>query len=344
MSKTENELLKLVSEIFPKSDQQFNKINESDAEMIDLPQGAYAINIDEYNPDEDYFCELIPENLGYNLVMATCSDLIATGAKPCFFLHSMVLQEDHTFHYREKLLRGISEGLASYKSFLLGGDTSTANKWRYTAVAIGESISRIKRSGARSGQILYSTGHFGAGNRMALVQMLLKEGKLEATEDNILLSTPRFPNHLDILPLLAKYGVFAMDTSDGMVNTLHTLQENNTAIGFRINFNQELLDQQTQLLSTFAQLPKEVFLFATLGEYQIIFGIEEDQQIAFEYECAAANFKPIKLGQVVAEHGIHIDYQNRHIRLSEERPDPRGMSTDIYLHKIIEMVKRYFHE
>ncbi len=344
MSKTEEKILSLIAEIFPRCPQQENKINESDAELINLNGGKYAINIDEYNGDEDFFSELVPETLGYNLVMATCSDLIATGAIPKFFLHSMVLQKDQTFHFRERLLKGIAEGIKSYNTYLLGGDTSTAEKWRYTAVAIGESLTQIKRSGAKEKQLLYSSGRFGAGNRQALVQMLLKQGKLEMSEDNILLASPRFENHAKFLPILARYGKMAMDSSDGLINTIHTLQENNPNVSFHLNFNQPLLDQETILLSTFTKIQAEVFLFATLGEYQIIFSIDPDQQLAFEFDCQNQGLSPLCIGYIDTGDGIHIETSNRQFKVSNERPDARELSPEIYMKHIIEMCTRYFHD
>lgn len=344
MSTTEKKLLKMVAELFPRSNQQFNKLNESDSELIELKSNKLAINIDEYSFDEDYFSEFNPEILGRNLIMATCSDVIATGSAPNFLLHSMILQKDYPESFTHGLLKGIAEGLKEYQAHLIGGDTSTAEKWRYIAVILGETQKRVKRSGAKQKQLIYTTGKFGAGNRQALVQMLLKQGKLEVNEENILLATPSFPCHLSYLPIISKYATFSMDTSDGMINTLHTLHEVNPNIGFKVTKNlADLIEEESKILATFAHIPPEVFLFSTLGEYQLIFAIAPENEIAFEFDCKSQGLTPIKMGEVCEEQGIHLKNQGKWIRLSDERPDPRSMPTEQYIEHIIHLCQKYFH-
>lgn len=339
----ESRIHQLVQEIFPRSALQLNAINESDAEIVKIGDQYFGINIDEYSAAEDFFSEFDPSLLGYNLVMASCSDMIATGSRPQFYLHSMILAKSYPEKFTEKLLKGIAEGLKDYQAFLLGGDTSTADNWHYIAVVLGETKSKIKRSGAKSGQLIYSTGPFGAGNRQALVQMMLKEKKLELNEENILLASPRFPMHLKLLPILEKYGRFAMDTSDGLINTIHTLHQINPTVAFEIDLRKKLVDQQSTLLSNFTHIPEEVFLFSTLGEYELVFGVDSNEQLAFEFDCQQAGLTPLLIGEVKDGEGIHLVTQTKRFKLADDRPDPRSLSPDQYLKELMAFVMRYFH-
>lgn len=335
MSDTEKNLVKYIAQTFERAKNQHNAPNEADAELVSLIGGDYAINIDEYSFEEDFFSDITPETLGYNLVIATLSDLLATGAVPEHYLHSMVLQKNKNHFYYEKVLKGIHEALLLNNTTLLGGDTSTGDNWRYTGVALGKTQRKLKRSGAHNHDIIYSTGRFGAGNRQALIQMMLKEGKLELNEENMVLATPKFPSRLEESKIIAKYANCAIDSSDGMINSLRVIAENNPTLGMKIELCEELVEKESQIVSMVAKLPTSVFLFATLGEYELIFSIPDSKNSDFVKEMENSNFPIIKLGEMTHDPGIRVSGSKGDFLIGEDLPDPRAMETEEYIKRIV---------
>src|SRR3989339_742669 len=192
MSKKEKELVKFISQTFKRHPAQLNDAYEADSEIINLGGINYAINIDSYSAEEDYFSDLVPANLGFNLAIATISDLLAVGADPQFYLHSMGLDRAKDEKYQQSFLQGIAEALQKTNTYLLGGDTSTGNCWAYTATAFGQCLTTpVLRKGARPGDFLYSTGKLGTGNRQALALLLLRDKKLPLDNRSIALASPR---------------------------------------------------------------------------------------------------------------------------------------------------------
>ena len=69
---------------------QRNRLFESDAEIVAINGQRLAFTIDEFS-DEDCMRAENAELLGWNLVAATLSDLLAAGALPLYMLNSLVV-------------------------------------------------------------------------------------------------------------------------------------------------------------------------------------------------------------------------------------------------------------
>ena len=133
----EDKLITSILGNFKRSQDQKNKPFSCDAEIVSIAGKLWGITIDEFSAAEDMFGSMQPFGLGHNLAAAVLSDLFACGAKPQFFMHSLVLGENTDANFIDELVKGISSVLDSANCFLLGGDTGCGQNWRYTGVAMG---------------------------------------------------------------------------------------------------------------------------------------------------------------------------------------------------------------
>lgn len=342
MSVKEEKLLDLITGTLSRSKDQLNGPNESDSELVRLEAANYAINIDEYSGSEDYFSEFDPSILGWNLVVATISDLLATGAVPKYFLHSMVLGLDNDDDFCSDFIKGVNEALNINSCFLLGGDTSTSESWRYTGVALGTFERKLMRVGGSVGDKIYSTGLFGAGNRQGILHYLLRKGQLPLDSSVKDLATPKFPSRLRESKIISKYATFAMDTSDGAINTLRTLAKLNSDCKIVSNISSQLLDSSSTLTAEMLGINPMLFLFGTLGEYELIFGISENDEQAFLEEMNKEGHVPISLGEIEKGEGLFLNAGQGEIEVGDGLPDPRSLPHDEYIKALSLYLEKVF--
>lgn len=338
MISKESKFIDSISKIFKKHPSQLNSTGEADSELITLEKGNYAINIDDFSGEEDYFSDFSPRILGFNLVAATLSDLFASGATPEYFLHAITLDKNRNDEFHQKLLEGINDALKITSTYLLGGDTSTGNSWKYTGVAIGRTNRKIMRSGANQKDILYSTGKFGAGNRMGLIQHFISKQKIIKNDLSIQLASSKFKIRKDECKIIHKYANFAIDSSDGLINAVFDLEKVNSGKCFLLDISSQLIEKHSLQLSKEYNIPYEFFLFSTLGEYELIFGIPEKYDTNFNQEALDQKIEFIKIGSVIEGNGILANFENKSRKLSKSRPDPRNLEPEQYLEKIIEYI------
>ncbi|PKL47225.1 MAG: hypothetical protein CVV42_13740 [Candidatus Riflebacteria bacterium HGW-Riflebacteria-2] len=262
--------IKAMAEAFERSPAQHNALFESDAEVFSIGSTRLAITTDEFCEEEDGFRSTNIEQLGWNLVSATLSDLAATGADPAFFLHVLGLPENDSEHFASELTRGISAALKASGCYLLGGDTSCGERWRYTGTAIGTfSHEPLLRTTKVERLLLYATGSFGDGNLSALNPAY----------------QARFALHHDFMRRARPFVELGMDSSDGLRNTLVTLCMVNPAFRICVTADKVPVHPDVSAFCQLASMPPAGFFMGSGGEYELIVGVCPQQREAFENVC-----------------------------------------------------------
>ncbi len=350
-----NFIKKLVEGI-ARSPDQLNKPFESDSEIIKLGNRNWAFTIDEFSEDEDFFSSGDPFLLGWNLVIATISDLLAVGATPAFFLQvigvpesmpqkgtaggkrsskgTKIMDNDRSDpgDFCDGLMKGVSAALKHNNSFLIGGDVSKSSGWRYVGNAIGSFDNQpILRTTEKESLCLYVTGEFGAGNLPALdrnyqVRLNSRIKEMESMRDHLAL---------------------AMDTSDGLRNTLLTISRVNPRHALVADIDSAPIQPDVKAFCLKNRIPPEGFLFGSAGEYELLVGVEESNRAGFE---SAISRKATFIGKMTMENGLSPGlYWNKKGVKNDiaDFPlsiDPRdGTSREKYVREIVSTVKRLFY-
>ncbi len=254
---TEYDFIRSFAGKFKRDPQQQNALFESDAELVDIAGQTWALTMDEFTPEEDHFTSENPRQLGANLVTATISDLLATGAEPRFFLHTLALPSNADTAFADQLTDGISATLQAAQCFLLGGDMATCPTWRYTGFAAGPVTAPapiLRRFGPDS-RHLWITGEVGDANLAVLTGA----------------PTPAFELRTKQTSLIRPYATAGIDTSGGLLDALWCLQTVNP--DWRINLQLANIPLAATV-QAFAATAGEQALAAIVGgagEYEVLF-------------------------------------------------------------------------
>lgn len=235
---------------------------KSDAQIIEINGEKCGITCDDFSLKEDFFTDKDPYTLGSNLVVATISDLYATGCKPSFYEHSIVFPKNKNYKWYEELAEGIKDTIKRVDCTLVGGDTGHGKEFKYTGIALGKQEIDISRVFPKIDQNLYVTGNLGDANE-AIIKFR---------------PTPKFE-----LRNLPDSALSAIDTSGGFIDALWLLHEINP--DFRI----EVENPPCKDIS---------YLFGGAGEYEILFTSDEECSDAIKIGKVIPNRKGVFLNGI----------------------------------------------
>lgn len=307
----EKRLIELIARVMPKSGLQLNRLYESDAEVIRYQNTTFLLTVDEFS-EEDMFRDDEPYTLGWNLAVGGISDIEATGGKPLFYAHSLVVARRWKESYIKLVSRGIADVLRRTGTFFIGGDFGTGEGWRYTAVVIGTPINKpLLRTGAGKGDIIYLSGKIGAGNLEALLKIY--SGKKVFTK-----TFPPAKNHFRIRTreavLISKYATAGIDTSDGVFNAVNTLTEMSSKGYFLTSL--PYLPAGLAMARAFL-LPPDFLFLGECGEYELLFTIKKRDKGKFLGQAKEKGLRFFEIGEVT-EPGIRtLQEKDRKIDLNE---------------------------
>ncbi|MFD1363442.1 thiamine-phosphate kinase [Lentibacillus salinarum] len=104
-----------------------------------------------------------PFHIGYRSLAANISDLSAMGAKPAFYLVSIVIPSSWKEDDLDGLYKGMADLGAAYQMDLIGGDTVSGNELALSITVIGfVNSDKVRyRHTAKPGDVVFVTGTLG---------------------------------------------------------------------------------------------------------------------------------------------------------------------------------------
>ncbi|MCK5807375.1 thiamine-phosphate kinase [bacterium] len=163
---------------------------------------------------------MTPHDIGWRLMAANASDIIAMGGRPSHYLCNIAIPHDR----KEQgfgIIEGMSDFARQHKITLLGGDTTTATAV-FLAVTMFGNIEKSlwKRDGAQSGDSLLIADYPG----LSLAGLHhLKKGDRDDFPDAV----QRFlrPNPYSVLPEMCEGVTAAIDISDSLLSETKILAQ-----------------------------------------------------------------------------------------------------------------------
>lgn len=253
----EFDLVRGLAARFPRSPLQRNAPFTSDAEVLKIGGRAWCLTMDEFSPEEDLFSGA-PADVGWNLGVATLSDLLACGAEPRFFLQALVLPRRSPGRFASGLASGLAKALAAAGCSLCGGDLGgSAGAWRFTGFAMGPAARPVGRLLPRGDFGLWVTGSLGDANLAALT------GR----------PAPRFELRLRESRALRSRAAACVDTSGGFADALWALRRVNPRLRFEVDLPSVPFAPGVERAAAAAGLPPGAFLLGGAGEYELLFAL-----------------------------------------------------------------------
>ena len=165
--------------------------------------------------------------------VAMCvSDFAAKGVRPDAFLVSLGLRRGVTEEQVDEIAEGLKDAEREWNLRLVGGDTNESKELVIDCGMVGFASRLVMREGASPGDVAVVSGWF--GYPPAGVKILTKRAAADprfgkAATASVLRPTPS----LAVGAALAPYLTCAMDSSDGLARSLHTLARE-SGVGFEI--------------------------------------------------------------------------------------------------------------
>ena len=272
---------------------------------------VWAATMDEFSPEEDLFGDIEPAVLGHNLVTAVLSDLFACGARPEFFMHSMVLSQRTDNYFVDQLAKGMSSTLDKTGCYLLGGDVGRSDNWRYTGFAMGpiESGRNVSRVLPAERQSLWITGTIGDANLAALMRQ----------------SAPLFELRLAEARYISKNATGCIDTSGGLMDALWSLRTVNPMLRFEVDIAALPIDDAVIEFCATNDIPVEAFLFGGAGEYELLFSTMAETVPDIQVTKVATVF-PSRMP------GVFACVEGSQLEIKQPPPCPRNLENKEAIH------------
>jgi thiamine-monophosphate kinase len=203
-----------------------------DVAVIPVGPGRLVAKVDMLVEGTD-----VPKGMSYRQAarkaVAMCvSDFAAKGVRPDSFLISLGLRKGVTQAQVDELAQGLADAEHEWGVHLVGGDTNESDELIIDCMMVGFARKMVTRGGASPGDRLVVTGPFGyppAGLKV-LVEGAQADAKFAKTaKESVLDPTP----NLEVGLALAPYLTSAMDSSDGLARSLHTLAKE-SGVGFEV--------------------------------------------------------------------------------------------------------------
>lgn len=306
----EKEMIEIIDKHMPRSKDQLNRLFEADSEIIAFPGGKILYNIDDFS-EEDLFRDEDPYALGWNMAAGSISDILASGGKPRYYAHSLVVQDSWSQEYVDNLARGIAEVLKEMGVAFIGGDFGVSESWRYTGSVIGMlEGSPMLRSGAKVGDSIYITGSIGNGNVEAALKLYSEKRLIkQLTRGWKNLFQLRFKE----AEIIKKYSYCCIDTSDGVFNALKAVSKM-SGTGFVVG--QLPYVKSGLLLAKALNIPKELLFLGECGEYELLFTLSKENEGEFIKEARDKRLIFQRIGEVTEQNTKLLRERDKEIDLT----------------------------
>ena len=210
----ERDLIRSISEIL-------GGVENDDCALIEAGKRYLVATTDMLHRQTDFPEIMNPWQMGWMAVAVNLSDIAAMGAEPAGLLMAVGLPHEADLYFIDELFSGFRDCAAYYGTRILGGDTDSHQELTVTGTALGwvEKELVLRRSGARPGDLLCTTGSLGgAGGGL----YAWREERLDSPLiEKLLEPEPRLAEGR----ALAKSGAVTamMDSSDGLALSLSDL-------------------------------------------------------------------------------------------------------------------------
>lgn len=255
-------------------------------------------NIDGYEASESRLPWMSWSDWGWRAVIASISDVLASGGRPVAVLYSVGGPSKDVVL---EVVRGVSEACRWAGVRVLKADTnrSSHDTW-IDVVVIGVTMRAISRAGGRPGDLLVQVGPIGYG----LVAEMALRGVVRIDDYPRSLEFTRRPRvDLGIGLRLSECGVrAAIDNSDGWAVTLYQLSK---ASGVKLVVDKLLVVEEALRLLDKLGLG-ELELFRSWEDYNIAAVIPEDRVECLLSYCRSSNIQCDVVGRVEAGEGVYF--------------------------------------
>ncbi|MGL4826769.1 MAG: thiamine-phosphate kinase [Vibrionaceae bacterium] len=287
-----------------------------DAAVLRVPEGMrLAVTTDSLVAGNHFPADVDPALLAHKALIANISDLAAMGAVPAWCSLALTLPKIDT-DWLEKFCGHFFSLAHEHQITLIGGDT-TKGPLALTITLQGfvEEDKIMRRVGAKAGDLVFVTGNLGdsaAGLDVILNGFRLRNALEQQLAERHFLRNARVNVGSAIAPLASA----CIDISDGLTADLQHIL-NASGVGAHLIADKLPL---SKALATYTLCAKQAAQMAlTSGEeYELCFTAPVSAQPELEQKLAALGVKLTCIGQIEAQPGMRVTWQDEPVDWSLE--------------------------
>jgi len=274
-----------------------SKIIGDDTAPIVIGGEIYLATCDILLEDQHFLRSYPPEKIGFKAISVNVSDIVASGGKPLWVLVSLLLP-NISISYVNKIYEGIKKACLYYHCQVIGGNITSSEKIGIDVFMIGKTKKFISRSGAKIGDLVYTTGSL--GDSKAGLELLIKNKKsYENFEKQLIEKHIRPIINIKNSDYISSCATSALDISDGLSSDIFHMS-NQSRVGIVIE------SKNIPLSNNFLRFCKK-YNYDPIN-YSLSGG--EDYEILFTLNPKAKAKNPTKyfcIGKVVTKRGVWVD-------------------------------------
>ncbi|TXT66161.1 MAG: Thiamine-monophosphate kinase [Promethearchaeota archaeon] len=269
-----------------------------------------SLNTDMLVATTDVPTQMSYPQIGFKSVLMNISDLIVKGVKPKAVIISLGLPADLMSDDLTALVEGIIDCCVKYDVDYIGGDVNETKELVINPTVLGwqEQNKILYRKGMNKGDILATNGKFGLTG--VGFDILLNKGSYEQLLGPFNKSIQSVLNPrvgLEALVLSSKHLATAtIDSSDGLSKSLRELMISNPGLGFEINFDHNLYEEETKAYSSDVDVALEDLVFSGGEEFIHLFTIRPEDFEEAKKTVQISGGVLYKIGKVIDDPEIYI--------------------------------------
>jgi thiamine-monophosphate kinase len=280
-------------------------LEHDDVSFIKLDNKFLVLKCDMLVRSTDAPKEMLLWQIARKSIVAALSDMVCKGIKPIAALISLAIPKNFTSDDIKELVKGFSIAKDEFGLNIIGGDTNEGCDLIIDCIMAGISNNIIRRSTAKIGDLIISTGLFGYPS--SGLKILLNNAKAEERFKEKAINSVFIPKPKTEFLNIKDYVNSSMDSSDGLSITLNELA--NASKKMFIIDNIPSSSDIYEFAKNNNYDPEEL-IFSGGEEYEIIATIDK------EYLDLIKKVMPIYvIGEVKEGNGVYIKEGSRLRRL-----------------------------
>jgi len=259
--------------------------------------------------------------IGRKSVLMNISDLVVKGVKPVGLILSLGLPASMKLENFIELMKGVINYSLIWNLEYIGGDLNETKELIINPTVFGfqHHSKIIYRNGMNKGDFLITNGKFGLTSVGFDILLKRRGNPIDYPNFNRALKAVLEPEEIGLEALILaenRLATASIDSSDGLIKSLTDLMISNPNLGFEIDFNDMLIDNEAiKYCEKFSINPEDLILNGG-EEFIHLFTINPKDFNIAKKEIQAKNGQIFKVGKVIDSENIYIIKKNEKIGLN----------------------------
>ena len=289
------------------------KFISEDVEIFRIGKTTLVAKVDTFVQSTDMPSKMKMQEAARKSIVACVSDFAAKGIKPQYGIISLNLPKIISRTKINELARGFKQASDEFGIRILGGDTNEGKEIVINVSVFGATNEIVRRTGAKTGDILFVTGPFGytaAGLKILLEKKTGSRDFVKKAIKSIVKPSPK----LDFGIKNSNYFTSSMDSSDGLSTTLNEMAKQSKC-KFIINNIPTRRD-----LFEFARshnIDSNNLVFHGGEEYEFAFTVAKKHKSLIKKNASILKTPIIEIGYVTKGKGVFLEKQGKFSHLKD---------------------------